>query len=77
MYAGVDGAVMFSSRTRTITLSGFYQGKLVKSADDLFGLENKLHIRQNYPIMITTFFQAGTTQKDLLRMLSQILCHCW
>lgn len=58
VYAGVDGGYVSSQLYgfRTITLSGFYQGKTCEEADDLrLGLMNKLHIRQNYPIMITTF----------------------
>lgn len=58
VYAGVDGGYVSSQLYgfRTITLSGFYQGDTCQEADDLrLGLMNKLHIRQNYPIMITTF----------------------
>lgn len=58
VYAGVDGGYVSSQLYgfRTITLSGFYQGESCQEADDLrLGLMNKLHIRQNYPIMISTF----------------------
>lgn len=58
VYAGVDGGYVSSQLYgfRTITLSGFYKGESCQEADDLrLGLMNKLHIRQNYPIMISTF----------------------
>ena len=58
VYAGVDGGYVSSQLYgfRTITLTGFYKGTNCEETDDLrLGLMNKLHIRQNYPIMITTF----------------------
>ena len=58
VYAGVDGGYVSSQLYgfRTITLTGFYQGKTCEDTDNLrLGLMNKLHIRQNYPIIITTF----------------------